>query len=363
MNKKDYYEILGVPRDATEEEIKRAYRKLALKYHPDRNPGDKEAEEKFKEISEAYEVLSDPEKRRIYDTYGHEGLQGRGYSTGFTDVEDIFDRFNDIFEEFFGFGFRTRRRQRPRQGRNIRYDLEITLEEAFTGCNKEVIIERLEVCPTCKGSGGIGKEVCPDCGGMGQITRSHGFFHITTTCSRCKGEGYIISKPCFDCRGTGTVKVERRINIRIPAGVDTGSQLRIRGEGEPGEYGGPPGDLFIVIKVKKHEFFSRKDDDLFCEIPISFIQAALGDKIKIQVFNEEVEVEIPQGTQPGDVIRVPGKGMPSVRSGKRGDLFVKVNVKIPKELTKRQRELLEEFARTEGLKIESPQKRKRKFWI
>lgn len=362
MNKKDYYEILGVSKDATEEEIKRAYRRLALKYHPDRNPGDKEAEEKFKEISEAYEVLSDPEKRRIYDLYGHEGLEGRGYSTGFTDIDEIFSAFNDIFEDLFGFRTGTRRRSRPRQGRSLRCDIEITLEEAFKGVEKEISFERLEPCPECRGAGGRNRIPCPSCGGMGQITRSHGFFHISTTCPRCKGEGYIFSEPCHECRGNGVVRRIRRINVRIPAGVDTGSQLRIRGEGEPGEYGAPPGDLFVVIHVKEHDFFERKGDHLYCEIPVSFVQAILGDRITVPILGgEEVEVEIPSGTQPGEILRVPGKGMPSLGSEKRGDLFVKVDVKLPKNLSKKQRELLEEFARTEGLRL-GTQKRKKRLW-
>jgi molecular chaperone DnaJ len=363
MSKKDYYEILGVPRGASDEEIKRAYRKLALQYHPDRNPGNKEAEEKFKEISEAYEVLSDPEKRRIYDMYGHEGLEGKGYSTGFSDIDEIFSAFNDIFEDLFGFRTGTRRRTRPRQGRSLRYDLEITLEDAYKGAEKEISFERLEVCPECNGAGGKHRIPCPSCGGMGQITRSHGFFHISTTCSRCNGEGYIFSEPCPNCRGNGVVRRRKKINIRIPAGVDTGSQLRIRGEGEPGEYGAAPGDLFIVIHVKEHEFFRREGDHLYCEIPVSFVQAILGDRIKIHLIGgEEAEVEIPPGTQPGSIIRVPGKGMPKLGSEKRGDLFVKIEVRLPKSLTKKQRELLEEFAKTEGIQLRNTQKKKKKLW-
>ncbi|RLB09163.1 MAG: molecular chaperone DnaJ, partial [Deltaproteobacteria bacterium] len=252
MNKRDYYEILGISRSASEREIKQAYRKLALKYHPDRNPGDKEAEERFKEISEAYEILSDPEKRKIYDLYGHEGLEGRGFSAGFRDVDDIFSAFSDIFEDFFGFRSNARR-TRPKRGRSLRYDIEISLEEAFGGVEKEISFERLEICPTCNGVGGKSRQRCPNCQGMGHVTRSHGFFHISTTCSRCNGEGYIFSEPCPDCRGTGAIRKKKKINVRIPAGVDTGSQLRIKGEGEPGEYGAPPGDLFIVVHVKEHD--------------------------------------------------------------------------------------------------------------
>jgi len=363
MNKRDYYEILGVSRSASEAEIKQAYRRLALKYHPDRNPGNKEAEERFKEISEAYEVLTDPEKRQIYDLYGHEGLEGKGFSTGFSDIDDIFSAFSDIFEDFFGFRSNARR-ARPKQGRSLRYDIEISLEEAFAGVEKEISFERLETCPTCNGVGGRNRETCPNCHGMGQITRSHGFFHISTTCATCNGEGYVFSEPCSDCMGNGTIKKKKKINIRIPAGVDSGSQLRIRGEGEPGEYGAPPGDLFIVVHVKKHDFFSREGEHLFCEIPISFVQAILGDKIKIPVLEgKEIEFEIPPGTQPGNIIRVPGKGMPIPGSSRRGDLFVKVEVRIPKSLTKKQRELLEEeFAKTEGIKLNNAHKKKKKLW-
>lgn len=363
MNKKDYYEILGVSRNATEAEIKQAYRRLALKYHPDKNPGNKEAEERFKEISEAYEVLTDAEKRRIYDLYGHEGLEGQGYSTGFTDINDIFSAFSDIFEDFFGFRSGTRRSTRPRQGRSLRYDIEISLEEAFSGVEKEISFERLETCPACKGVGGKDRQVCPNCHGMGHVTRSHGFFHISTTCATCNGEGYVFSKPCPDCMGNGSIRKKKRINIRIPPGVDTGSQLRIRGEGEPGTYGAPPGDLFIVTHVRKHDFFSREGEHLFCEIPVSFVQAILGDKIKMSMFGgEEIELEIPSGTQPGSVIKVPGKGMPIPRSSRRGDLFVKIEVRIPRTLTKKQRELLEEFAKTEGIKLQDPQKKRKKIW-
>ena len=360
MNKRDYYEILGVSRDASDTEIKRAYRRLALKYHPDRNPNNKEAEERFKEISEAYEVLTNPEKRRIYDLYGHEGLEGQGYSPGFSDIDDIFSAFSDIFEDFFGFGGT---RRRARQGRSLRYDIEISLEEAFRGVEKEISFERLEQCPVCNGAGGKNRQVCPDCHGTGHITRSHGFFHISTTCSSCNGDGHVYAEPCPECRGNGTIRKKKKINVRIPAGVYTGSQLRIRGEGEPGDYGAPPGDLFIFIHVKDHDFFSRKEEHLFCEIPVSFVQAILGDRVKIPVLEgEEVEIDINPGTQPGSIIKVAGKGMPIPGSGRRGDLFVKIEVKIPKSLTKKQRELLEEFAKTEGIKLKSTQKKRKKIW-
>jgi len=363
MYKRDYYEVLGVPRDAGEEEIKRAYRRLAMKYHPDRNPDDKGAEEKFKEAAEAYEVLRDPEKRRIYDRFGHEGLEGTGFK-GFTGFDDIFSSFSDIFEEFFGFGTRRTRRTRARQGNSLRYELTLTLEEAFHGIEKEIVFNKWETCLLCEGSGispGTKPQICATCHGRGQVVRSQGFFQISTTCPACRGEGQIITDPCHECRGRGKVNVEKGINLKIPAGVDTGSQLRIRGEGEPGEYGGPPGDLIVVIHVHEHPFFERDGDHLICEVPISFVQAALGDTIAIPVLGdgEHKELQIPRGTQPGDVLRLPGYGMPNLHRDKRGDLFVKVAIKIPQKLTHRQRELLEEFRKTE---MEEKKKKGNHFW-
>ena len=263
MRKRDYYEVLGVSRDAGEEEIKSAYRKLALKYHPDRNPGDKKAEENFKEAAEAYEVLRDSEKRQIYDRFGHEGLEGRGF-TGFSGFEDIFSSFGDIFEGFFGFGGKRGRGPRARQGRSLRYDMELTLEEAFSGKEEHIVFNRLDTCQTCNGSGlrpGSEPEICATCQGRGQVIRSQGFFQISSTCPACHGQGQIISDPCKDCGGDGTVSIERKISVRIPPGVDTGSQLRLSGEGEPGELGGPSGDLFVVIRVRQHDFFTREGDD------------------------------------------------------------------------------------------------------
>ena len=368
MNKRDYYEILRVSRDAGNEEIKKAYRRLALQYHPDKNPGDKEAEELFKEAAEAYEVLRDREKRQIYDQFGHEGLEGRGF-TGFTGFEDIFSSFGDIFGDFFGFG-RGRRGpgSRSRQGRNLRYDLTMTLEGAFTGKEERLVFERLENCSSCSGTGlapGSEPEICSTCQGRGQVVRSQGFFQISTTCPSCNGQGQIISNPCSECRGGGKVRVERNINVKIPPGVETGSQLRLRDEGEPGEHGGPAGDLFVVIHVEDHNFFSREGKDLACEIPISFVQAALGDTVDIPLLGDESghKLDIPKGTQPGDVIKVSGKGMPDLRSfNRKGDLYVRLRVRIPSKLNQRQKELLLEFAETEGLNPSKKGKKEKHIW-
>jgi len=353
---RDYYEILGVSRDANEDEIKKAYRKRALKYHPDRNPGDKEAEGRFKEAAEAYEVLRNSERRRIYDLYGHDGLRGTGF-TGFSGFEDIFSAFGDIFEDFFGFGGRRSRRTRIVRGRDLRYDLELTLEEAHTGKEEEIVFDKWGSCDTCSGTGitpGSEPGVCPNCHGRGEIVHSHGFFQIRTTCSTCNGNGQVIVDPCRRCNGRGKVKVERKVLVRVPPGVDTGTQLRIKGEGESGEYGGPPGDLFVVIHVKEHDFFVRDGNDLKCQITVSFVQAALGAELSIPVLgdNKERRITIRQGTQPAEIIRLKGEGMPSLSRGREyGDLFVQVMVKIPTRLSQRQRDLLLEFSELEKEKI------------
>ena len=368
MNKRDYYEVLGVSRESGEVEIKKAYRKMALKYHPDRNPGDKDAEEMFKEAAEAYDVLTDAEKRQLYDRFGHEGLAGSGFR-GFNGFEDIFSNFGDIFEGIFGFGGGGGG-NRARQGKSLRYDLEFSLEDAFLGKEAEISFHRLEGCSTCHGSGakpGTQPETCGTCQGRGQVIRSQGFFQVSSTCPACHGQGEIISQPCSECGGGGKTRVEKELQVKIPAGVDTGSQLRLRGEGESGENGGPPGDLFVVIHVKEHDFFAREDENLICQIPISFVQATLGDTMSIPLLGEEKshEFTIPKGTQPGEIIKVPGKGMTSLRGfRKRGDLYIKIVVKIPEKLNEQQTELLQEFARTEGLTL-SGKKKKGKgkgFW-
>jgi molecular chaperone DnaJ len=350
---RDYYEILGVSRNASQEEIKQAYKRMALKYHPDRNPGDKEAEKRFKEAAEAYEVLSDPEKRRQYDAFGREGL--RGYTrVGFTTFEDIFEAFSDIFGDesifgdFFGIG---RRRRGPRRGQSLRVELEIDLKEAAFGTEKLIDLYRHEICPKCSGTGakpGTSPVTCKFCGGRGEILRGHGFFSIRQTCTSCGGTGSLISTPCSGCRGAGVVKVKREIKIKIPSGIEDGTRLRLAGEGEPSREGGPPGDLYCDIYLKPHPFFTREGDNLYCEFPITFAQAALGAQIEVPTLDGKSKVTIPRGTQSGQVFRLRGQGVPHLRGAGRGDLFIKVFVQVPTKLTRRQEELLEEFARIEA---------------
>jgi molecular chaperone DnaJ len=345
MEDKDYYKILGVSRNATEEEIKKSYRRVAMQYHPDRNPGDKEAEEKFKIASEAYEVLRDPQKREIYDHYGIEGLKGTGF-TGFRGFDDIFSAFGDIFEDFFGFGTSSRQRTKARQGADLRYDLKISFYDAAIGKETEIEIPKNVLCEICNGTGakpGTYPTTCPNCKGTGQVTRSQGFFAIRTTCSQCHGEGKIIPHPCKECKGFGKVRINKKIQVKIPAGVDTGSKLKVRGEGEEGERGGPPGDLYVFLYVEPHEFFSRDGDDIICQIPISFPQAALGAEIEVPSLNGNKKVSIPKGTESGDIFRIKGEGFPKIKGYGRGDMVIQAIVKTPKNLTKRQEELLREF--------------------
>jgi molecular chaperone DnaJ len=352
MEDKDYFRILGVSRDASEEEIKKSYRKIAMQYHPDRNPGNKEAEEKFKLASEAYEVLRDPEKREIYDRYGIEGLKGTGF-TGFRGFDDIFSAFGDIFEDFFGFGSPYKRRTRARQGADLRYDLKISFYEAAFGIETEIDIPKNATCEECNGTGakpGTYPTQCPNCKGTGQVTRSQGFFTISTTCSQCHGDGKFIPHPCKECRGAGKVRKNNKIQIKIPPGVDMGSKLRIRGEGEPGERGGPSGDLFIFIYVEPHDFFLREGDEIVCQIPISFSQAALGTEMEIPTLNGKKKISIPRGTESGEIFRIKGEGFPKLKGYGRGDQLVQVIVKTPKNLTKRQEEILREFEEASGRK-------------
>jgi molecular chaperone DnaJ len=349
-NKKDYYRILGVVRNATPEDIKKAYRKLALKYHPDRNPGSKEAEENFKEAAEAYEVLHDPEKRRLYDLYGHEGVSSTGF-TGFHDFSDIFRSFSDIFEDLFGFGgFGAARESRVQAGSDLRYDLVLDFMDATLGTEVTIEVPRIINCRTCGGSGakpGTQKVPCPQCGGRGVVSRTHGIFQITTTCSRCGGLREFISEPCPACQGEGQARDKKKLKVKIPPGMESGTHLIMAGEGNEGRFGGPPGDLYIILQVKPHEMFRREGFDLRLEVPISFVQAALGTRLTIPTLTASQELTIPPGTQPGEIIRLKNEGVPYPKGPRRGDLLVQVKVTIPTNLTPRQQELLTELAQEE----------------
>jgi molecular chaperone DnaJ len=343
---RDYYEVLGVPRNASEQEVKSAYRKLALKHHPDRNPGDRQAEERFKEAAEAYGVLGDPEKRRRYDAYGHAGVGGA--AAGFDPT--IFADFSDILGDFFGFGDVFGRRRGPRRGSDLRYNLEISFEEAAFGTETQIRIPRAEACPECSGSGaaaGTKPTTCPTCRGAGQVTFQQGFFSVARTCSHCRGAGRIVAEPCKKCDGAGHVAAERTLQIKIPPGVDSGSQLRIGGEGEAGALGGPPGDLYVVLRVAEHEFFKRDGTNLFCEMPVSVPQAALGATLEVPTLGGgKTRLAVPEGTQSGTVLRVKGQGIPALGGRGRGDLHVLVRVVVPKHLSSEQRRLFEQLAKT-----------------
>jgi len=349
MIKRCYYEVLGVERAASDETIKKSYRKMAMLYHPDRNPENKEAEEKFKEAAEAYEVLSDPEKREIYDRYGHDGLNGSGFR-GFSGFEDVFSSFNDIFSDIFGTGpgGRARSRTAARAGADLRYDLKISFMDAASGISTDIDVAKSAVCHECSGSGsepGTKATVCPRCHGRGQVVQSQGFFSVSTTCPQCHGMGQMITHPCKSCKGTGRVNVTKTVNLKIPAGVETGSRLRLRGEGEEGDYGGPNGDLYVFIHVEPHEYFDRQGDDLYCRVPITFIQAVLGAKIDIPTLTGSEKLKVPKGTQPGAIFRLKGKGIPHLRGMGRGDQIIETVVTIPTELTRKQEELLNELAK------------------
>ncbi len=357
--KEDYYDVLGIGRNASESEIKAAYRKLAMKYHPDRNPGDKQAEDQFKLAAEAYEVLHDPQKRNIYDQYGHQGLEGSGFS-GFGGFEDIFSSFGDIFEDFFGFGSGRRSQSRVRRGADLRYDLNLTFMEAAFGTQKELRINKAAECPSCEGTrceAGTQPETCQQCGGSGQVTRSQGFFTVRTTCPVCRGQGQFIAHPCEECRGSGQVTTTKTVSVKIPAGVDSGSRLRLANEGEAGASGGPHGDLYVFIYIEPHELFERDDTNVVCRLQISFIQAALGDKIKVPTLNGQKTLTIPKGTQPGDILRFRGEGIPSLRNGRRGDQIIQMDVRTPTNLNKKQEGLLRDFKELETNKLSSKLKK------
>jgi molecular chaperone DnaJ len=346
----DYYEILGVPRNATQEEIKSAYRRLALRHHPDRNPGNRQAEERFKRISEAYRILGDSEKRQLFDLYGQAGLEG--LEEGLRGFDDIFSGFGEVFEDFFGFGRRRRRQAQPQTGADLRHRVTITLGEVLKGVDTELELDRRVQCRRCNGNGmepGTHRQTCGRCGGRGQVSQSRGLLRIFNTCPECRGAGSLVTSPCRDCRGYGTVKEKKRVHVRIPRGVDNGVRLRLRGEGETGRYGGPPGDLYIEVQVAPHPLFTRDGKDLRYQTRLSFVEAALGSKIAIPTLRGQTFLNIPSGTQSGAEFRLKGEGMPGLRgSGARGDLVVEVQLQTPTNLTPRQEELLKEFLRLSG---------------
>jgi len=352
MAKRDYYEVLAVERTATDEEIKKAYRKLAVKYHPDKNPGDKTAEDQFKELGEAYEVLCDPQKRELYNQYGHSAFDRRTGGFGRGGFHDPFEVFREvfggggIFEDLFGSGGRQDPTQ-PQRGDDLRYDMEITFEEAAHGCEKEITVTKPERCDVCHGSGaetGSRTKTCSTCGGRGQVITSRGIFSIAQTCPHCQGAGRIIEKPCKACHGNGRKEKSSKIKLRIPAGVETGSRLRSTGNGEAGLRGGPSGDLYVVLHVRPHEIFQRDGDDLLCEVPVSFIQAALGAEIEVPTLDGKAAVKIPPGTQPNTMFRLKGKGVKNIQGYGYGDLHVRINVEVPTHLSTAQKAKLQEFA-------------------
>jgi molecular chaperone DnaJ len=353
--KRDCYEVLGVERSATADEVKSSYRKAALKWHPDRNPQKKqEAEEKFREATEAYSILSDGQKRAAYDRFGYAGVSRGGSDGGMN--QTIFDEFQDIFGDFFGFedifgggGRGGRSRSRSQRGSDLRYDMKLSFEEAAAGVNTKIRIPRLQFCEVCNGTGakaGTGVTACVTCGGRGQVQYQQGFFAISRTCPDCRGAGQIVREACPDCRGQGRVERTRTIDLRIPPGVDSNTRLRVPGEGEPGGNGGPPGDLYVVLDVKSHPYFERRDADLYCTVPVTVSQAALGTEIKVTGLSGEETVKIPEGTQTGEIVRLKGKGLPDPHGGGKGDLYVNIHVVVPTKLTREQRRLFEQLGAT-----------------
>jgi molecular chaperone DnaJ len=365
MAKRDYYEVLGVQKNVSKDDIKKAYRKLAIQYHPDKNPGNKEAEEKFKEATEAYEILADDQKKAAYDQFGFAGVEGMGgnaqdFSSAFHGFEDIFGGdLSGIFDTFFGNSGRRSSGSGGggvRQGAHLRYDIEIPFKDAVFGTKVEIQYSRNESCPACKGSGaasGSGKKVCPTCAGSGQVRHSQGFFSVASVCPSCGGEGYIIEQPCKECGGSGTQKKRQKIMVTIPPGVENGKRQLIREQGDTGPNGGPPGDLYLFIRVKPHEYFDRQDQDLYCAVPISVTQAALGAEIHVNTLDgKTIKVKIPPGIQNGKMIRIRDEGIPL--SGRRGNLYIKLIIRIPTKLSRQGRELMEQLAKAEG-EEEAPQ--------
>jgi molecular chaperone DnaJ len=362
LSKRDYYEVLGVSRDVDELSLKKSYRKVAMENHPDRNPGDKAAEERFKEASEAYAVLSDAEKRRAYDRFGHQGVGmggapgGFGSGPDFGDLGNFTDLFNDLFGDLFGGPRSGQRRRggRGQRGADLRYNLEIELADALEGIDPSIQIPKMRACGTCDGSGarpGTRPESCGRCGGAGQVVLQQGFFRISRPCEACMGAGEIVRERCSECRGAGRVEGMQSIRVKVPAGIDDGMRLRLSGEGEAGIAGGPPGDLFVVITFKSHLFFEREGPDVHCQVPISVVQATLGDEIEVPTLEGKVNLKVPEGTQTGKVLRLRGKGLPTIRTANRGDQLIHIFVETPTRLSKRQRELFKEFAAESGEEV------------
>jgi molecular chaperone DnaJ len=356
LAKRDYYEVLGVRRDSDEAALKKAYRRLALQHHPDRNPDDPEAEERFKEASEAYAVLSDSDKRRAYDRFGFEGVGAAGGTGGseFGDLGGFTDLFNDLFGDLFGQRAGGRRRGRGQRGADLRYNLEVELAQVVTGLEPKLSIPKMRPCATCEGSGqrpGTEPERCARCRGTGQVVFQQGFFRISRPCDACGGEGEVVRDRCTDCRGAGRIEGHQSIQVRIPPGVDDGARLRLSGEGEAGIAGGPPGDLYVVISIKPHPMFVRDGAELHCEVPVQFVKAALGAEIEVPTLDGKVTMRIAEGTQSGTVLRLRGKGVPTLRQTTRGDQLVRIFVEVPTKLTDSQRQLLEQFADETGAEV------------
>lgn len=349
MAQRDYYEVLGVDRGAGADEIKKAYRKCALESHPDRHPGDQEAEDRFKAAAEAYEVLSDSQKRQVYDTYGHAGLGGAGGVHHYQDVDEIFSHFSDLFEDFFGFGMGGAGRGRATRSRpiDLSYQLTISFEEALFGTEKEIEFSKRVACHDCSGSGaakGSGRQTCPQCQGYGQVRVSQGFFSVASTCPQCRGQGTYITSPCRICSGTGQVQKEKRINVKVPSGVDQNTRLVLRGEGEVGTSGNTPGDLYVVLQTRPHDIYWREGDELHASLELTMTQAALGERVEVETLEGPYMVEVPKGVQSGETLTLRKLGVPHVRSRKRGDLILHVYVKTPMKLSRKQTKLMQELA-------------------
>lgn len=354
---RDFYEILGVERGADQDTIKKAYRKLAMQFHPDKNPDNKEAEDKFKEAASAYEILGDPEKRAKYDRFGHSAFQ-QGGGRGFTDVDDIFSSFGDIFGDFFGMAGGNARsgrsRNQPRRGADLRYLTEVSLAEVISGVERDIEFDTEETCESCKGTGserGSAPETCSTCGGHGQVRVSQGFFQMATTCPTCQGQGTVVKNPCKQCRGRGRQKQHRKIKITIPPGVDTGTRLRVTGEGEGGHLNGPAGDLYVEIRVAEDERFERENEHLYSRFEVPYLQLLLGGEAEIPTVTGKAKLDIPRGTQVGETLKISGEGVPSLRSGRRGDLYIQIGVEFPKKLSKKEEELLKELAGMQGVQV------------